>query len=120
MVFVLAVVPGAIVFAGRHNWPRALTPAQRESLILFGAVLVLVLAAYLLYNLDFVQFQGRYLYPALVPLALLVALGLRGWADLLAGRWPVAAWLPVAALFVLAAFAWYALDTYIVPALPAW
>ncbi|NLX08399.1 MAG: glycosyltransferase family 39 protein [Chloroflexi bacterium] len=120
LLFAVGVVPGAILFAGRHSWPRGLTPAQRESLFLFGIVLALVLAAYVLYNLDFVQFQGRYLYPALVPLALLAALGLRGWVDWLAGRWPVAAWLPVAAMFALAAFAWYALDTYIVPTLPAW
>ena len=31
--------------------------------------------AFVWYNLQFVQFQGRYLYPALIPLAVTFALG---------------------------------------------
>jgi 4-amino-4-deoxy-L-arabinose transferase-like glycosyltransferase len=55
-----------------------LTPAQKRGLILLMLQLVLVLAAYLWYNLDFVQHQGRYLFPALLPLSLLAAAGLLG------------------------------------------
>ena len=38
---------------------------------------LLTLLSYLWYNIKFVQHQGRYLFPALVPLGLAFALGLR-------------------------------------------
>ena len=38
--------------------------------------LALTLGSYLWYNLQFVQHQGRYLFPALIPLSLLFAFGL--------------------------------------------
>jgi uncharacterized membrane protein len=37
---------------------------------------------YLYYNTVFYQAQGRYLFPALLPVSLAVALGLAGWARL--------------------------------------
>ncbi len=74
----------------------------------------------MLYNRDFVQFQGRYLYPALIPLAFLVAIGLNGWTSLFENLFPAMDWVPVTAMIGLAVFAWYALDTYIVPNLPVW
>ncbi len=46
---------------------------------------VLALAQYLYYNAEFVQFQGRYMYPGLIPLGLWVALGLDGWRRLIFG-----------------------------------
>ena len=66
------------------------------------------------------QFQGRYLYPALIPLAGVVAVGACGPVYLLRETPRALVWLPLAALFGLALFAWYALDTYLVPNLPAW
>ena len=39
---------------------------------------------YLYYNLSFVQFQGRYLFPALAPIGLFATLGLR---EILSRRW---------------------------------
>jgi len=44
---------------------------------------ILAVLQYLYYNTEFVQFQGRYLYPALIPLAIFAALGLDGWRVLL-------------------------------------
>jgi 4-amino-4-deoxy-L-arabinose transferase-like glycosyltransferase len=35
--------------------------------------------AYLAYNLEFIQFQGRYLFTAIVPIALLLVLGWSAW-----------------------------------------
>lgn len=51
--------------------------------------LVFTFLAYLWYNLQFVQHQGRYLFPALIPLGLIFALGL---AEVLARphAWPMA------------------------------
>jgi 4-amino-4-deoxy-L-arabinose transferase-like glycosyltransferase len=62
--------------------------------VLVGAI-VLVVAQVALYNVRFIQPQGRYLFPALVPLALLLSLG---WSRLAAratagrrfGAWPAA------------------------------
>jgi 4-amino-4-deoxy-L-arabinose transferase-like glycosyltransferase len=120
LLFTLAVAVGVGVFGWRHRWPARLDGPQQDALIVFAAVIALVLAAYVLYNLDFIQFQGRYLYPALLPLAFLVAVGLSGWVSLAGERFPALAWLPVAVMMGLAVFAWYALDTYIVPNLPTW
>jgi len=117
-LFSLGVAAGAIVFARRAGWPRSLSGPQRDGLILYALTLAFVVAAYLVYNLTFTQFQGRYLYPALVPLALLVAIGLAGWAAPLPG--PARDLAPVLLMFALAAFALYALERVIVPNLPAW
>lgn len=54
-----------------------LAPYQRTSLALLAAAAVVVIGQVLFYNLTFVQSQGRYLYPALLPLATFFVLGLR-------------------------------------------
>ncbi|MBN8635864.1 MAG: hypothetical protein J0M07_11120, partial [Anaerolineae bacterium] len=72
---------------------------------LLALTTILAILQYLYYNTEFVQFQGRYLYPALIPLALFAALGVDGWRRLLArliGDRPALAWLTplIAALFI--------------------
>jgi len=47
------------------------------SCALLGLSGLFTLAGYLWYNLTFVQHQGRYLFTALAPIGLLVAVGLR-------------------------------------------
>jgi len=96
------------------------TDLQRKMLLLFALQLCFVIAAYFLYNIQFVQFQGRYLYPALLPFGLIAALGLSAWTNLLPERYPLLRWLPVLAMFALAGLAWYALGTYLIPNLPNW
>jgi hypothetical protein len=54
-----------------------LSPAQWWCAILLSAMIGVAVADYVLYNFKFLQFQGRYLFPALVPLALFLAIGLR-------------------------------------------
>jgi 4-amino-4-deoxy-L-arabinose transferase-like glycosyltransferase len=54
-----------------------LTPHQQRSMLLLGICVALVILQYVWYNLKFVQHQGRYLFPALGPIALGAALGLR-------------------------------------------
>jgi 4-amino-4-deoxy-L-arabinose transferase-like glycosyltransferase len=103
----LALV-GFLVWAGRVWRRRSTLPAWQWAagglLLLSGLFTV---ASYLWYNTQFVQHQGRYLFPALIPVGLAVALGWRqalrceGALSLalvvllaaLVGR--VAAWLPV-------------------------
>ena len=75
------------------------------SLALLALATILAVLQYLYYNTEFVQFQGRYLYPALIPLALFAALGVDGWRRVLArliGDRPALAWLTplIAALFI--------------------
>jgi hypothetical protein len=53
-----------------------LQSAQRAALALLALTILLVLLAYTGYNLTFVQFQGRYLFPSLIPLGLFFTLGL--------------------------------------------
>ncbi len=56
---------------------NVLTSAQAWSMLLLALVLAAAVADYLLYNLKFFQLQGRYLYPAIIPLALFGVIGLR-------------------------------------------
>ncbi len=120
LLFTLTVIAGAMVLVWRERWPRTLHPSQRDVLITFLIVIAFVGVAYILYNREFVQFQGRYLYSALIPVAFIVAAGLAGWTSLFSNTFPAMDWVPVTAMMGLALFAWYALDTYIVPNLAVW
>lgn len=59
--------------------PSTLSREQWVSLGLLGSSVLLTAGTYVWYNLTFVQHQGRYLFPALVPIALFFTLGLRQW-----------------------------------------
>jgi hypothetical protein len=61
-----------------------LTLDQRHALGLMALAVLLMFAAYGWYNMTFVQFQGRYLFPSLIPLAIFFSLGL---IEALNGRW---------------------------------
>ncbi|MCU0512612.1 MAG: glycosyltransferase family 39 protein [Anaerolineae bacterium] len=66
---------------------RSLPLAARGLLLL---VIALTALMYLYYNLTFVQFQGRYLFTALIPLALGLVCGLEAWRARLLPRAPAA------------------------------
>jgi hypothetical protein len=80
------------------------TRRQRRALTLLGLVILFMMLGYLWYNLTFLQFQGRYLFPALIPIGVFFALGLyealsprRMWW--LAGAWGLmAGWVVLAGL----------------------
>lgn len=96
----------ALVAAGFLGWlldrgrPR-LTLTQRDGLLLLTISALLTLALYLWYNLTFVQHQGRYLFPALIPLALATALGLEWLLTPQVARWVAVALGAVGLLMVL-------------------
>jgi len=96
---------------GQHR--SGLTPPQRASLILLLVSSFLTLLEFLGYNLTFVQHQGRYLFPALIPIGMAVALGL----DTLAGVLPqrIRPWAMVALFAGLAALDVYCLFKFIIP-----
>ncbi|MCX6019114.1 MAG: hypothetical protein NTZ50_11570 [Chloroflexi bacterium] len=72
---------------------------QRGGMLLLASLYVLSLFAYVWYNAQFVQFQGRYLYTGLIPIALGAALGWEWLArrSILAQRW---LWAAVLLVFV--------------------
>lgn len=127
LLFTVVLVIGA-AGALREFWRAraALPPARVDVAVLLTVAALLTVAVYLYYNLSFVQFQGRYLYPALPVLALVVAAALRQWAIWLVGRlrpparrraWAEAALvaLPLAPIALMAVLAVFALYRFIVP-----
>jgi hypothetical protein len=92
--------------------------------VLLGVTLLLALAAFAYYNTEFVQHQGRYLFPALIPLALWMARGVDAWRLVVergvSGRIavrPYMQWLVAVAFLPLAALDVYLLWRVIVPGL---
>jgi hypothetical protein len=83
-----------------------------RGLITLGFTLVLTVGIYLAYNMTYVQHQGRYFFPSIVPIALFFSLGLR---DIISPhRWALLAGLWIASLFLLN---WYSLFHVILPQL---
>lgn len=66
------IIEGRMTGDGRR---RAFTPAA----ILLVLLTLLTFGGLAYYNLTFVQYQGRYLFPALIPLGLVFTLGLDQW-----------------------------------------
>lgn len=108
------IAVGLAIYLAFSQWRRWQAP-HYALLALMALSLALVGAQFLIYNRTFVQFQGRYLYPALVPMALLVGLGCSGWAERLGRINRGLAWLAIIPPFILAFLTWYALNSYIVP-----
>lgn len=73
----LSLLVGVGLLAQSRRW-RRLAARQRRGLALLSLQVVFVAAGYAWYNLTFVQHQGRYLFPALLPLAIAFALGWQG------------------------------------------
>lgn len=109
----------------RRGWLRRGAWLRRSQTTLLLLHLAATFGGFVWYNLAFVQHQGRYLLPGLLPLALAYCAGLRALVEDLAaglGRPPaVAARLGNAALLAqaaaLALLAWVSVTRYIVPAL---
>lgn len=77
----------------RRDW-CALPEEERLGLVLLALLAILSAASLVGYNLTFVQYQGRYLFLALVPAGVFLTLGWRQVAQ--------RAWRPVAACLLLA------------------
>jgi 4-amino-4-deoxy-L-arabinose transferase-like glycosyltransferase len=103
---------GLLVSAG--NWLPSASSLRMERIVAFQLgdiekgkvgwlaclwVIFTLLFIYLYYNISFVQFQGRYLFPALIPIGLAVTRGLRA---ILSGRraWLGAGVCGIAAIWV--------------------
>lgn len=95
---VLLLAGSGLVLGWRSPSSEAGRWERRDAHRILLSVLALSMLVFLYYNTQFVQFQGRYLFTALIPFALYVALGL----DTLFTRLG-AARLVLALLFVFAA-----------------
>jgi hypothetical protein len=102
--------------ADLHSPYLVLTPRQSRALTLLAWLALFTLLAYLWYNLQFVQHQGRYLFPALIPISTALALG---WGFLFSRRQAIARWLWLIVLIGLAAFDVYLLFRVILPQMGA-
>lgn len=71
----VALLGAGSLLAALSRWRRTAARARRGVFIL-TLWAVLTAASFLWYNLSFVQFQGRYLFPALPPLMIGLAYGL--------------------------------------------
>ncbi len=80
-----AALPGHLLLTG-----------QRQALALLALTVILTVLAYGWYNITFLQLQGRYLFPALIPVGLFFSLGL---IEAFESKW--AWWLAVALAAVL-------------------
>jgi hypothetical protein len=87
-------------------WPHRRKLCSDARFQLLGAWVGFTLLMYLYYNLGFVQHQGRYLFPALVPIGLAFSVGWRQWTRHLLPR----AWAWREAALVLPYLGLLALD----------
>ncbi|GAB4266021.1 MAG: hypothetical protein Kow0080_06840 [Candidatus Promineifilaceae bacterium] len=73
-----------------RQWSQMQWPQETAvPLFILAGVTALTFGLHIGYNLTFVQHQGRYLFPALIPIGLGVAVGLGVWLRPFARRWPV-------------------------------
>jgi 4-amino-4-deoxy-L-arabinose transferase-like glycosyltransferase len=113
-LFSLVVVTGLVLAWLRRRW----NDARRQQAALLVATAFASLIVYLGYNLTFVQAQGRYLFPALVPISSAVAVGLAAWAHTFIGERTWLYWLlPTGLTLALIGVDLLALFRYIVPQL---
>jgi glucan phosphoethanolaminetransferase (alkaline phosphatase superfamily) len=113
-VFALGVPGGFLWWLIDRRRPR-LNSTQRAGIVLLAVSSLFTVLAFLWYNLTFVQHQGRYLFPALIPIATAVALGLFKLASMLPRR--LRGWAVGAVFVAMALLDVYVLLRVIVPAL---
>ncbi len=107
------LLAGFLVWLSRGRRACVTGPLIHHPISLLAMSASLTFLAYGWYNLTFVQHQGRYLYPALIPLATAAALGL----DTLTKPIPATLrrWVLPAFFAALATFALYCLFWVVVP-----
>lgn len=79
LYILLGVVSGAAMIASCCQLKQLTkSDVSRRILAIYAVTVVLTIAAFVEFNIHFFQAQGRYLYPAIVPLSLWWTLGMRG------------------------------------------
>ena len=93
------------------------TRQGRDIAVILLTTLLLVVLQIAYYNIEFQQWQGRYLFPALIPIAISLVYGVDYWRARLLSRWGALCWLTPLALTGLLALDIYLLFRVIVPGL---
>ncbi len=83
-LFSAAATVGFAISLFDRQWLRRSRPTAPSAQLSLTALILsgmglLTAAVHIIYNLTFQQHQGRYLFPALIPLAIGVAIGLGSW-----------------------------------------
>ncbi len=118
-IYQILLLASALLAAGFIAWLIRERRSQSTSSLSLSRCLLLALSAALTftafawYNLTFVQHQGRYLFPALIPLATAAALGLETPAKMAPRH--LRPWALLAFFAALAAFDIYCLFKIILP-----
>ena len=81
--------------------------SQKQIWIMLISVILLAMAQYVYYNITFVQFQGRYLFVAIIPFAIMLVVGIDFWRKMLPGKVSYSEWLTVALLALFAPLDFY-------------
>lgn len=115
LIFSVFLVIGFIIALSRQRLAFSNLLTVQGSLLTVSALLTLAL--YLYYNLNYVQHQGRYLFPALIPLSLAVSISLTTWADMFTFLGDKRKWLAFVPIVMMAALCVFALYRFIIPAL---
>lgn len=120
-IYHMLIVFCTIVLVGLGMVSRMRPPMsekQMDALLALFVLGMLTLVQYVVYNLTFVQHQGRYLFPALLAVALSVAAGLWGWAIMIGRFFPrlsaIVYWLPIAVVPIFAVLSIASLFLFIV------
>jgi 4-amino-4-deoxy-L-arabinose transferase-like glycosyltransferase len=94
-LFALGSAVGLIGWLARRGWRS--WGIDGRALLLFAAWVLINASLLVYYNLEFVQYQGRYLFPSLTAIALLFMVGLGAW---LPSRAPSLPWLALLAFLL--------------------
>lgn len=78
---------GILIWRGLRY--RTGSPFRADTLLLFGVWVLVNLGLLIYYNLEFVQYQGRYLFSALIPIAFFLMTGMGAVVPL---RWRMIPW----------------------------
>ena len=116
----LAWLTGVILAAHRRFVDDSDAAGPRisaDAIIVLSATMLLVALQFIYYNIEFQQWQGRYLFPALIPIAFLLVYGLDHCRDRLLSRWEPLRWLTPLGMISLCALDIYLLFCVIVPGL---
>ncbi len=111
----LAAWSGLLVDAVRRHDGEKRTYECFSAWVILWALSLLAIAAFLVYNIEFQQYQGRYMYPMLIPLGLSLALGVDGWRRLIFADRPITIWLTPLVFLPMAVWCVWLLWRVIVP-----
>jgi hypothetical protein len=117
LVFTLIASGGLVVNALQPKSDAPRRPHARTVWALLWGAVLLTLLAFIYYNSEFLQRQGRYLFPGLIPLAIFLALGLDSWRRLLLPRVAALHYAPLVIIGLLAPLDLYLLLRVIRPLL---